>query len=78
MTRVKTYLLYQILFHSVSGPYLLTNLPWLIGSLGIFQRLQCKLTADILLGTIGEDLIIFIQFRIFKDRRHEADDSVVE
>ncbi|KAL1612282.1 hypothetical protein SLS60_000506 [Paraconiothyrium brasiliense] len=38
-----------ILFHSVEKEYFLTNLPWLIGSL----------------GTIVEDVIIFIQFRVF-------------
>lgn len=44
-----------ILFHSLEKEYLLTNLPWLIGSL----------------GTISEDLIIFIQFYVFGDK--EAD-----
>ncbi|KAF1964979.1 PQ-loop-domain-containing protein [Bimuria novae-zelandiae CBS 107.79] len=38
-----------ILFHSLEKEYFLTNLPWLIGSL----------------GTIIEDVIIFIQFRVF-------------
>ncbi|KAK7191056.1 hypothetical protein DPSP01_007773 [Paraphaeosphaeria sporulosa] len=38
-----------ILFHSLEKEYFLTNLPWLIGSL----------------GTIVEDVIIFIQFRVF-------------
>ncbi|KAF2635963.1 vacuolar membrane PQ loop repeat protein-like protein [Massarina eburnea CBS 473.64] len=38
-----------ILFHSVEREYFLTNLPWLIGSL----------------GTIVEDVTIFIQFRTF-------------
>ncbi|PSN64049.1 vacuolar membrane PQ loop repeat protein [Corynespora cassiicola Philippines] len=38
-----------ILFHSVEKEYFLTNLPWLIGSL----------------GTIVEDVTIFIQFRAF-------------
>ncbi|KAF2467008.1 vacuolar membrane PQ loop repeat protein-like protein [Lindgomyces ingoldianus] len=40
-----------ILFHSVEKEYFLTNLPWLIGSL----------------GTMAEDATIFIQFRIFGD-----------
>ncbi|EAT87723.2 hypothetical protein HBI56_119880 [Parastagonospora nodorum] len=40
-----------ILFHSQEKEYLLTNLPWLIGSL----------------GTMVEDAIIFIQFRAFGD-----------
>ncbi|KAH7389536.1 PQ loop repeat-domain-containing protein [Phaeosphaeria sp. MPI-PUGE-AT-0046c] len=38
-----------ILFHSQDKEYLLTNLPWLIGSL----------------GTMVEDVTIFIQFRAF-------------
>ncbi|KAK3723638.1 hypothetical protein LTR37_001519 [Vermiconidia calcicola] len=38
-----------ILFHSVERQYFLTNLPWLIGSL----------------GTIAEDVIIFAQFSAF-------------
>ncbi|PVH98552.1 vacuolar membrane PQ loop repeat protein [Periconia macrospinosa] len=38
-----------ILFHSTEKEYFLTNLPWLIGSL----------------GTIVEDVTIFIQFRTF-------------
>jgi len=38
-----------ILFHSQEKEYLLTNLPWLIGSL----------------GTMVEDAIIFVQFRAF-------------
>jgi uncharacterized protein with PQ loop repeat len=41
--------LWQILFHSQEKEYLLTNLPWLIGSL----------------GTMVEDAIIFVQFRAF-------------
>ncbi|KAL6707934.1 hypothetical protein ACN47E_003608 [Coniothyrium glycines] len=38
-----------IIFHSQEEEYLLTNLPWLIGSL----------------GTMVEDAIIFVQFRVF-------------
>lgn len=38
-----------ILFHSTEKEYFLTNLPWLIGSL----------------GTMVEDAIIFMQFRAF-------------
>lgn len=41
-----------ILFHSQEKEYLLTNLPWLIGSL----------------GTMVEDVTIFIQFRAFGDQ----------
>ena len=39
----------SILCHSVEKDYLLTNLPWLIGSL----------------GTMVEDAVIFIQFRMY-------------
>lgn len=39
----------SILFHSVEKDYINTNLPWLIGSL----------------GTMAEDAIIFIQFRVY-------------
>lgn len=42
----------QILFHSVEKQYFLTNLPWLIGSL----------------GTMAEDAIIFIQFSVFGEK----------
>lgn len=41
----------QIMFHSIEKEYLLTNLPWLIGSL----------------GTMAEDAIIFVQFHMFKN-----------
>lgn len=39
----------QIIFHSTEHDYIITNLPWLIGSL----------------GTMVEDAIIFLQFRAF-------------
>jgi hypothetical protein len=39
----------SILCHSVEKDYVNTNLPWLIGSL----------------GTMAEDAIIFIQFRVY-------------
>ncbi|KAK1908361.1 hypothetical protein P3342_009210 [Pyrenophora teres f. teres] len=38
-----------IIFHSQEKQYIMTNLPWLIGSL----------------GTMVEDVTIFIQFRVF-------------
>jgi len=38
-----------ILFHSTEKTYFLTNIPWLIGSL----------------GTMVEDITIFIQFRVY-------------
>lgn len=41
-----------ILFHSVQRGYILTNLPWLIGSL----------------GTMVEDAIIFVQFHAFGEK----------
>lgn len=39
----------QILCHSTDRNYVLTNLPWLIGSL----------------GTMAEDVMIFVQFRLY-------------
>lgn len=42
----------KILFHSLDKDYLLVNTPWLIGSI----------------GTIAEDITIFIQFHVFKNR----------
>ncbi|KAF2649494.1 PQ-loop-domain-containing protein [Lophiostoma macrostomum CBS 122681] len=45
-----------ILFHSVEKEYFLTNLPWLIGSL----------------GTMVEDVTIFIQFRVFGNGAQSA------
>jgi len=52
LTRVNS----QILFHSVERTYFLTNLPWLIGSL----------------GTMAEDVIIFVQFSCFGEKRESA------
>lgn len=46
----------QILFHSLEKNYFMTNLPWLIGSL----------------GTMAEDAIIFVQFRMFGDGAQTA------
>lgn len=40
----------QILFHSLDERYILTNLPWLIGSL----------------GTLAEDFVIFFQFHLYR------------
>lgn len=51
----------QILCHSVERRYVLTNLPWLVGSL----------------GTIGEDLIIFAQFHWYKKTAKEAEPEQV-
>lgn len=45
-----------ILFHSFEKEYFLTNLPWLIGSL----------------GTIVEDVTIFVQFRVFGGGSQQA------
>lgn len=42
----------QILCHSTDKNYFLTNLPWLIGSL----------------GTMAEDVMIFVQFRLYAVR----------
>jgi hypothetical protein len=46
----------QILFHSVELQYFLTNLPWLIGSL----------------GTMAEDVTIFVQFSMFGEKHDSA------
>lgn len=46
----------QILFHSVEKQYIITNLPWLIGSL----------------GTMAEDAIIFIQFHAFGEKKSDT------
>ena len=48
----------QILFHSLEKQYVLTNLPWLVGSL----------------GTMAEDAIIFLQFRMFRNQSENAID----
>lgn len=47
--------LFQILFHSQEKKYILTNLPWLIGSL----------------GTMVEDVMIFVQFHMYGDGKKE-------
>lgn len=45
-----------ILFHSTEKEYFITNLPWLIGSL----------------GTMVEDAVIFLQFRAFGSGEEEG------
>ncbi|KJX97863.1 vacuolar membrane pq loop repeat protein [Zymoseptoria brevis] len=45
-----------ILFHSIEKQYIITNLPWLIGSL----------------GTMAEDAIIFIQFHAFGEKKPDT------
>ncbi|KKY23404.1 putative vacuolar membrane pq loop repeat protein [Diplodia seriata] len=45
-----------ILFHSLEKEYFLTNLPWLIGSL----------------GTMVEDVTIFFQFRLYGDKSAQS------
>lgn len=49
-----------IIFHSTSSDYLIINLPWLIGSL----------------GTIGEDILIFVQFRMYRKKDLVIKDAV--
>jgi solute carrier family 66 (lysosomal lysine-arginine transporter), member 1 len=49
----------SILFHSLEKEYLWVNLPWLIGSL----------------GTMAEDAIIFVQFRMYAPK---ATSSAIE
>ncbi|KAK3630349.1 hypothetical protein LTR56_017525 [Elasticomyces elasticus] len=48
-----------ILFHSLERGYVLTNLPWLIGSL----------------GTMVEDGVIFAQFSAFGERKEEVEEG---
>lgn len=50
-----------ILFHSLEKQYVLTNLPWLIGSL----------------GTMAEDAIIFVQFHAFGEKTPEEGQPAV-
>jgi uncharacterized protein with PQ loop repeat len=50
-----------ILFHSLEREYVMTNMPWLIGSL----------------GTMVEDLVIFAQFRMFGEGEKEEGEAVV-
>jgi uncharacterized protein with PQ loop repeat len=49
-----------IIFHSQEKHYMLTNLPWLIGSL----------------GTMVEDVTIFIQFRVFGSSSPDASSAL--
>lgn len=46
----------QILFYRSDSQYILLNLSWLLGSI----------------GTILEDIFIFLQFYMYKDSKHEA------
>lgn len=45
----------SILCHSMERDYIMTNLPWLIGSL----------------GTIAEDVVIFVQFKLYNNSKHK-------
>ncbi|MCJ1388803.1 hypothetical protein MMC18_001653 [Xylographa bjoerkii] len=49
-----------ILFHSIDSQYVVTNLPWLIGSL----------------GTMFEDTLIFIQFHIYAKKEDEDSSAI--
>ncbi|KAJ9657566.1 hypothetical protein H2198_004212 [Neophaeococcomyces mojaviensis] len=49
-----------VLAHSLQGDYVLKNLPWLIGSL----------------GTIAEDMIVFWQFRLYRNNIEENEEHV--
>ncbi|QSS63632.1 vacuolar membrane PQ loop repeat protein [Histoplasma capsulatum] len=51
----------KILFHSTEKGYFLKNLPWLIGSL----------------GTMVEDVVIFVQFRIYSVQYADSSSSAV-
>lgn len=50
-----------ILFHSTDSDYIVKNLPWLIGSL----------------GTIAEDVLIFVQFKLYADGKRKGDDEAI-
>ncbi|MCJ1243419.1 hypothetical protein MMC30_000616 [Trapelia coarctata] len=50
-----------ILFHLLEKQYILTNLPWLIGSL----------------GTMAEDTIIFIQFHLYAKEEEDESSAIV-
>lgn len=50
-----------ILFHSLEKQYIMTNLPWLIGSL----------------GTMAEDAIIFVQFSAFGEKVPDESEPAV-
>lgn len=50
----------QILCHSTDKNYVVTNLPWLIGSL----------------GTMFEDVVIFIQFRLYAEQSPQLTTAV--
>ena len=50
----------QILFHSLEREYIIKNLPWLIGSL----------------GTVAEDIMIFVQFKLYVDGKRRGSDDV--
>ncbi|KAL1584795.1 hypothetical protein WHR41_06549 [Cladosporium halotolerans] len=49
-----------ILFHSLERRYVVTNVPWLLGSL----------------GTMVEDGVIFVQFRVFGDKQEGEGEAV--
>lgn len=49
-----------ILFHSVEKQYLLTNTPWILGSA----------------GTLFEDIIIFLQFNAYGEKKEVPDEAV--
>lgn len=49
-----------ILFHSLDKQYVMTNLPWLIGSL----------------GTMVEDGVIFVQFRMYAAKGNREGSAV--
>lgn len=48
-----------ILCHSTEREYVIKNVPWLIGSL----------------GTMAEDVIVFVQFHLYKGASEDASDT---
>jgi hypothetical protein len=57
---------------------MMTNLPWLIGSLG--EWLSSSTTpytwVDSSQGTMGEDTIIFLQFHLYAEKEGEESSAI--
>ena len=69
----------QILCHSIELDYFLTNLPWLIGSLGMVHYSQFfDPKSDKLRGTMGEDILIFVQFHMYARKEDTESSSAIE
>jgi solute carrier family 66 (lysosomal lysine-arginine transporter), member 1 len=58
------------LFHSVERKYVIKNLPWYDAQNVHHHANIPRLIGSI--GTIAEDAVIFVQFRLFRARKGEA------